>query len=117
MIETSQLTSPDTEAEELSQIRAAYLPEIVIAYNAAICAAAHLVSREHFMRSMDLATVVADSKIGLADAILQSGRMREVVTGFACTSEKMLKLNEIGKPRREKKQKTGGNLAVWEIGG
>ena len=48
---------------------------------------------------------------------MQAGRMKEVVTSFARASETTLKLNEIGKARREKKHKTGGNLAVWEIGG
>ncbi|KAL1306728.1 hypothetical protein AAFC00_005393 [Neodothiora populina] len=108
----------DKEESELSQIRAHYLPEVVLAYNAALCAAAHLKSRDYFMNAMDLAAVVADNKTGLAVAIMAAGRMTEVVTAFAHTSEHMLKLNEIGtKPRREKKSKTGGNLAIWEIGG
>lgn len=107
----------EAEADELSVIRALYLPEIVLAYNATLCAAAHLVSRDNFMRCMELTTIVADSKNGIADAIMQAGRMQEVVTAFARTSETMLKLNEIGKPRREKRHKHGGNLAIWEIGG
>ena len=69
------------------------------------------------MRSMELAANVADSQNGLADAIMLAGRMRETVVSFARASETTLKLNEFGKPRREKKHKTGGNLAVWEIGG
>lgn len=101
----------------MTQIRNTYLPEIVLAYNAFLCGAAHLASRDHFISSMELASTVADDNTGLADAIMQAGRMREVVTSFAHTSENMLKLNEIGKNRREKKHKTGANLAVWEIGG
>lgn len=69
------------------------------------------------MRSMELAATVADSRTGLADAVVKAGRMKEVVTSFARASETMLKLNEFGKVRREKRHKTGGNLAVWEIGG
>ncbi|GAB7350888.1 hypothetical protein MBLNU459_g1404t1 [Dothideomycetes sp. NU459] len=112
------LTSKDEdEAQDLAQIRSRFLPEIVIAYNAVLCAGGHMISRDSLMRSMELANMVADEKNGLAEAFVEAGRMRELVTAFARSSEIMLKLNEVGKARKEKKSKTGSNLAVWEIGG
>lgn len=107
----------EAEAADLADIRARLLPEIVLAYNVVLCAASHMISRDHLMRSMDLATIVANGKNGLADAIIKAGRMKDVVASFAHTSETMLKLNETGKPRKEKKSKTGSNLTVWEIAG
>lgn len=112
------LSSKDEdEAQDLALIRSRFLPEVVIAYNSVLCTGAHMISRDSLMRSMELATIVADEKNGLADAFLDAGRMRELVTAFARSSEIMLKLNEQGKARKEKKSKTGSNLAVWEIGG
>jgi nuclear pore complex protein Nup107 len=105
----------DDEAADLIKIRNWYLPEIVVAYNAVLCAAAHMISRDHLLRSMELANDVANDKTGLAECFMESGRMRELVIAFAQSSETMLKLNEMNQSKREKKNKAGKNLAIWEI--
>jgi nuclear pore complex protein Nup107 len=105
----------DDEAADLIKIRNWYLPEIVLAYNAVLCAAAHMISRDHLLRSMELANDVANDKTGLAECFMESGRMRELVIAFAQSSETMLKLNEMNQNKREKKNKAGKNLAIWEI--
>ncbi|THY76926.1 hypothetical protein D6C86_02267 [Aureobasidium pullulans] len=105
----------DDEAADLIKIRNWYLPEIVLAYNAVLCAAAHMISRDHLLRSMELANDVANDKTGLAECFMESGRMRELVIAFAQSSETMLKLSELNQSKREKKNKAGKNLAIWEI--
>ena len=65
----------DDEAADLIKIRNWYLPEIVLAYNAVLCAAAHMISRDHLLRSMELANDVANDKTGLAECFMESGRM------------------------------------------
>lgn len=105
----------DDEAADLAKIRTWFLPEIVLAYNAVLCAAAHMISREHLLRSMELASDVANEKTGLAESFVQANRMRELVTALAHSSEIMLKLNEVNKGRREKKNKSGKNSSIWEI--
>jgi hypothetical protein len=74
-----------------------------------------MISRDHLLRSMELANDVANDKTGLAECFLQVGRMRELVISFARCSETMLKLNEMNQGKRERKNKAGKTLAIWEI--
>lgn len=79
-----------------------------------------MVSRDELLTAMDLSTVIANNtKAGLSKAFQDAGRMKELVTMFAETSKVMLKLNETGKPRREKNRgkMRGRDLGVWEIYG
>ncbi|KAI5205382.1 hypothetical protein E4T39_03096 [Aureobasidium subglaciale] len=105
----------DAEAADLVKIRNWYLPEIVLAYNAVLCAGAHMISRDHLLRSMELANDVANDKTGLAECFMESNRMRELVVAFAQSSETMLKLNEMNQGKREKKNKAGKNLTIWDL--
>lgn len=107
----------EEEAADLVQIRTLYLPEIILAYNTMLCTAGHVISRDELLTSMDLATIVASERSGLAEAFVKSGRMSELVKAFAETSKIMLKLNETGKARKEKKGLGGRSLAIWEING
>lgn len=112
---TNLTVETDDEAADLVKIRNWFLPEIVLAYNAVLCAAAHMITRDHMLRSMELSTDVADAKTGLAECFLDGSRMRELVISLARASKIMLKLNEMNKGKREKKQKGGKNFAIWEI--
>lgn len=105
----------DDEATDLAKIRNWYLPEVVLAYNTVLCAGAHMISRDHLLRSMELANDVANDKTGLAECFMESQRMRELVIAFAQSSETMLKLNEMNQGKRERKNKAGKNLDIWEI--
>lgn len=105
----------DDEANDLAKIRNWYLPEVVLAYNTVLCAGAHMISRDHLLRSMELADDVANDKTGLAECFMESHRMRELVIAFAQSSETMLKLNEMNQGKRERKNKAGKNLDIWEI--
>lgn len=107
----------DAEAADLATIRTLYLPEIVLAYNTVLCAAAHMISRDELLTSMDLSTLLADDRLGLGAAFVRAGRVRELVKSFAQVSKVMLKLGEVGKARKEKKSRAGRSLALWEIGG
>lgn len=99
------------------RIRTMYLPDIILAYNSVLCTAGHMISRDELLTSMDLATVIADEQSGLGESFVKAGRVKELVRSFAETSKIMLKLNEMGKVRKEKKQDMGRGLAIWEING
>lgn len=66
---------------------------------------------------MDLATIVADEQRGLTDVFVKAGRVREMLDSFAETGKIMLKLNETGKAKKEKRGGMGKTLAIWEING
>lgn len=105
-----------TEEKDIEFIRTEYLPEILIAYNTVLHAAGNLVSREALLESMDLATVIAEKDNPLSDDFVKAGRMRELMTGFALTSEVMLVLKAEGKAWRPRKDRMGKDLGVWEMG-
>ncbi|EMD00818.1 hypothetical protein BAUCODRAFT_61324 [Baudoinia panamericana UAMH 10762] len=110
------LQHPETEKEqkELEEVRVAYLPEIILAYNSALYTAGPTISRDAYIESMDLSVAVADERNGLAEAFTKAGRMRELVTSFAQASKLMLVMKANGRPR--KANKIGKDLGIWEIG-
>ena len=110
-------TPTEDEASDFNTIRTLYIPEILLAYNTVLCTAGHMISREELLTSMDLSTVIANDSTGLAKTFVEARRMKELVRSFAETSKIMLKLNETGKPRKEKKKGMGRSLAIWEISG
>jgi nuclear pore complex protein Nup107 len=107
----------EEESSDLLDIRTMYLPEVIIAYNTVLCTAGHMISRDELLSSMDLSTVVARQDSGLTETFVRSRRVKELVKSFAETSKIMLKLNEAGKARKEKKGGHGRTLAIWEING
>lgn len=107
----------DAEADDFLQIRNAFLPSIILAYNSILCTAGHMISRDELLTAMELSAIIADDKTGLAKTFVDTKRMKELVRSFAETSKIMLKLNEIGRARKEKKKAMGRSLAIWEING
>lgn len=114
---TSTDNGAETEAADFALIRKVYLTEVLLAYNTMLCTAGHMISRDELLTSMDLSVVIADESTGFYKAFVEAGRMKELVRSFAETSKIMLKLNENGKPRKERKKDMGRSVAIWEISG
>jgi nuclear pore complex protein Nup107 len=105
----------EQEQHYFDQIRTAYLPELIIAYNTALYTAGPTITRDAYLESMDLSVALAASEAnGLADTIASAGRMRELVKTFAEASKMMLVMKASGRPR--KPGKGGRDLGLWEIG-
>ncbi|KAF2083581.1 hypothetical protein K490DRAFT_51300 [Saccharata proteae CBS 121410] len=104
-------------------IRRIYLPELILAYNSVLHSAAPMLSREHTMKCMDLASAVAaDRNECVQRAFLQSGRMKEAVQAFARSSLLMVKLDDERslaqkKGQRRKRSPDGEYLALWNVQG
>ena len=111
----------DEGLAELTEIRVMYFPEIVIAYNTTLQAGGSLLSREMLLESMELSATVAmnigSEGNGLAQSILEAGRMRELVRSFALTSKAMLVARAEGRPWKPRKEFEAKHLGIWEIGG
>ncbi|KAF4547867.1 Nucleoporin NUP84-like protein [Elsinoe fawcettii] len=109
----------EEEAELFKKIKSLYLPEIILAYVSALCTAGHMVSRDELITAMEVANAVAGEETGgVAQAFVDSGRMKELVVIMAEASRTMLKLNETGRKRerrgnKEERKSTG----IWEIYG
>ena len=100
----------EAEATALDDIRRWYLPEIVLAYHGVLYFAGHAISRSWLVECMSLAQVVATNST-LTDAFVESGRMRELVTAFALSSQAMLHAHEHG----GKKVKPVAGSDIWRV--
>lgn len=84
-------------------------------YISALHSAGHLLTREHLLQIMTVATEVADND-GMVECFTATGRMTELVDAFAMSSKTMLRLNEEAtKGGKKKRSKTGRSLGMWEI--
>lgn len=112
ILEQDYLSQPmdDSEAAFLDEIRKWYLPEIILAYNSVLDFAGHAISRSWLVECMNLAQVVATNST-ITDAFTQSGRMRELVTAFALSSQALLDANEAG----GKKGKRDTGIDIWQV--
>jgi len=106
----------DKEAEELTAIREAYLPQLILAFHSALQSAAFLISREHLLQSLDLANDVAANE-ELTRCFVASGRMGELVDAFALSSKAMLQLNEQpgGSSAKKRRGRQGETLDIWDV--
>jgi len=112
ILEQGYLCQPmdDSEATFLDEIRRWYLPEIILAYNSVLYFAGHAISRSWLVECMSLAQVVATNST-LTDVFVESGRMRELVTAFALSSQALLHANEAG----GKKGKRDTGIDIWQV--
>ncbi|KAH6610881.1 hypothetical protein Trco_000901 [Trichoderma cornu-damae] len=72
---------------ELRDIRAAYLPETVLAYISALHFAGTGLSRDNLLECMELAALVAERDSDLKDTFSNAKRMTELVEAFAACSK------------------------------
>lgn len=107
------------EAHAFSEIRKYYLPELILAYNSVLFVAGHAISRSRLVECMNLAQDVASNQT-LTNAFVESGRMQELVTAFALSSQELLAANEAGgrKGRKGKALGIGRNTKrseIWQV--
>ena len=101
----------------LAEIRKAYLPEVLLAYNSVLHFAGHAISREMLLQSMKFAARVAAQDSDVVACFVSAGRMRELVDALAVTSKAILKANEQGSKVNKGRKKTshGESLSLWTV--
>lgn len=107
----------DVDAARLAELREAYLPEVLLAYNSVLHFAGHAISRELLLQSMEFAASVAAQGSDVAACFISAGRMRELVDALAITSKAILKANEQGSKvhKGRKKASHGESLNLWTV--
>ena len=100
----------ESEADFLRVLRNHYLPECILAYNSVLYFAGHSLTRAWLLECMNLAQIVATNST-LTDAFVEGGRMRELVTAFALSSQALLLANEAG----GKKGKRDHGIDIWQV--
>lgn len=110
--ETHAADTPDT-----TNLKRAYIPEIVITYLSVLQTASFLLNRDSAVKAMEVATMVADpSNEWLQELFLKTGRMSELVDTLAKVSQAMLRLNEHdGKRETKKRGSKGETLRIWDL--
>ncbi|KAL8805297.1 MAG: hypothetical protein Q9182_002065 [Xanthomendoza sp. 2 TL-2023] len=97
----------DNEARDLEQIRAACLPEVLLAYTAVLNYSAQYLSRSYLLQSLELGALVAAPDSDLAGCFVSTKRMPELVDALAVTSMNMVLAEEYGIGSKKMSPKMG----------
>ncbi|RFU74375.1 hypothetical protein TARUN_7871 [Trichoderma arundinaceum] len=104
--------------EELRDIRAAYLPETVLAYISALHFAGTGLSRDNLLECMELASLVAERDSDLKDAFVDAKRMTELVEAFAACSKALAIATGEKRPSgsgNKKQREMGWSRDLWSV--
>lgn len=119
------LLESNTEHDEyeFTQLRAAYLPDVVIAYVAALQYAGSQLTRENLLEAMDLAATIAERGSDIAALFMSTGRMTELVEAFASCSKALVaepdkekkKTGKAGQTSAKKMREMGWSKELWSV--
>ena len=112
----------DIEAGTIASVRAAHLPNIVLAYISALYFSGHHISREILLNIMSLAIDVAADGSPVQAVFVETGSMSRLMDalavgsfGIARAEEQMAKQRGAGKGKRGKPGPKGENLDIWKM--
>ncbi|KAI1076732.1 nuclear pore protein 84/107 [Whalleya microplaca] len=98
------------EDEDFVYLRDAYLPETIIGYVSVLHFAGTSLSRDNLLECMELAAIIAKKDADIAGVLMKSGRMKEIVEGFAnCSKALAISTND-------KKGSGGSSKKLREMG-
>ncbi|PKK50651.1 hypothetical protein CI102_5986 [Trichoderma harzianum] len=103
---------------ELQEIRAAYLPETILAYISALHFAGTGLSRENLLECMELAALVAERESDLKDVFVDAKRMTELVEAFAACSKALAIATGEKRPSgsgSKKQREMGWSRDLWSV--
>lgn len=102
-------------------MRAAHLPDIVIAYISALYFSGHCLSREILLKIMSLAIEIAAEGSQVQAVFVETKRMTQLMEalsvssfGIARAEETMAKQRGAGKGKRGKPGPKGESLDIWK---
>lgn len=82
-------------AQDLIDIKRAYMPSIILAYNGVIAYASKFLGPETLLKSLELANLLADDQnADLARVIVDAGRMVDLVTGLALSQKRLITMQQ-----------------------
>ncbi|KAH9429022.1 hypothetical protein MCOR02_010435 [Pyricularia oryzae] len=105
--------------KEFIQLREMYLPELVMGYASALHAAGTSSTRDYLLECMDLAAQIAAEGSDLAELLVKTGRMKELLESFAsCSKALAIWTTDLKKgqgPNSKKYRETGWSRELWTI--
>lgn len=102
----------------MQEIRAAYLPETILAYISALHFAGTGLSRDNLLECMELAAKIADSESDLKDAFSEARRMTELVEAFAACSKALAVATGDKRPSgagSKRQRESGWSRDLWSV--
>lgn len=96
--------------EDFTCLRDAYIPETIIGYVSVLHFAGTSLSRDNLLECMELAATIAKKNADVQDVLMHSGRMKEIVEGFANCSKALAISGS------DKKAAGGGSKRMREMG-
>jgi nuclear pore complex protein Nup107 len=127
-------TEDPTDDERFRAMREAYLPDMIIGYITALTFAGTFLSREHFLKCLELSSIItSDENKELVEALQKTKRVYLLVHTLGMANRQLLRMNEMamkngeegsGKTRASKRRKvSGGNwrsdegrtLELWNV--
>ncbi|KAL7628249.1 Nucleoporin nup84 [Parahypoxylon ruwenzoriense] len=106
------------EDEDFLYLRDAYLPETIIGYVSVLHFAGTTLTRDNLLECMELASVIAKKDADVALVLMKSGRMKELVEGFAnCSKALAVNSNDKKGPggSSKKMREMGWTRELWSV--
>ncbi|KAI5919513.1 nuclear pore protein 84/107 [Camillea tinctor] len=106
------------EDEDFSYLRDAYLPEVIIGYVSVLHFAGTSLSRDNLLECMELSSIIAKKDADVAAVLMKSGRMKEIVEGFANCSKALAISGNEKKPvggSSKKLREMGWSRDLWAV--
>ncbi|UKZ77966.1 hypothetical protein TrVFT333_005700 [Trichoderma virens FT-333] len=103
---------------ELRDIRAAYLPETILAYISALHFAGTGLSRDNLLECMELAALVAERESDLKEVFTEAKRMTELVEAFAACSKALAIATGEKRPSgsgSKRQREMGWSRDLWSV--
>lgn len=120
-LSSSSSSSSSSHTPDATNLRCAYLPDILLAYLSVLQTSSFFLQRDPAIKAMEVAVLVADEDgKALQEVLLATGRMSELVDCLACVGKAMLRLGEYEKKGSGERVKRGGKgetLRIWDLGG
>ncbi|EGR50589.1 uncharacterized protein TRIREDRAFT_75758 [Trichoderma reesei QM6a] len=104
---------------EMQEIRAAYLPETILAYISALHFAGTGLSRDNLLECMELAARIAERESDLKDAFSEARRMTELVEALAACSKALAiatgDKRPSGSSSKRQQRESGWSRDLWSV--
>lgn len=113
------ISNTGVDEEDFEILRDMYLPETILGYVSVLHFAGTNLTRENLLECMELAATIAEKDSDIASVLMRSGRMKELVEGFANCSKALAvsaadKKGGVGASSK-KMRELGWSRELWSV--
>lgn len=111
-------TQPDPDDSVFTELRAAYIPETVMAFVSSLHFIGTSLTRDNLLECMELAAVIAEKGSDVAQEFIKCGRMKELLEAFASCSKALAiwtSDKKSAQPSSKKMREMGWSRELWTV--